>query len=56
MRPGFYFPRPGIAFGVGLGLGFFGGFGLGSLGFDWNNRTLIYNHTTYVSHTRALET
>jgi hypothetical protein len=50
--PGLYLGGPGIAFGVGFGLGFFGGFGWGwgHWGFNWQNRTVIYNHSTYISH------
>jgi uncharacterized membrane protein YgcG len=53
--PGLYVAGAGIAFGVGFGLGFFGGFGWGwgHWGFDWHNRTVIYNHTTYISHSRT---
>ena len=53
--PGLYLAGAGIAFGVGFGLGFFGGFGWGwgHWGFDWHNRTVIYNHTTYISHSRT---
>ena len=53
--PGLYLAGPGIGFGVGFGLGFFGGFGWGwgHWGFDWHNRTVIYNHNTYVSHSRT---
>jgi hypothetical protein len=53
--PGLYLAGAGIAFGVGFGLGFFGGFGWGwgHWGFDWHNRTIIYNHTTYISHSRT---
>jgi hypothetical protein len=50
--PGLYLGGPGIAFGVGFGLGFFGGFGWGwgHWGFNWQNRTVVYNHSTYISH------
>src|ERR1700678_3616280 len=53
--PGLYLGGPGISFGVGFGLGFFGGFGWGwgHWGFDWHNRRVIYNHSTYVSHSRT---
>jgi len=50
--PGLYVPGPGIGFGVGFGLGFVGGFGWGwhHWGFDWGHRNVIYNHSTYISH------
>ena len=53
--PGLYAPGPGIAFGMGFGVGFFGGFGWGwhHWGCDWGHRTVIYNHTTYISHSRT---
>jgi hypothetical protein len=53
--PGLYLAGAGIGFGVGFGLGFFGGFGWGwgHWGFDWHNRTVIYDHTTYISHSRT---
>jgi hypothetical protein len=53
--PGLYVAGPGIAFGVGFGLGLFGGFGWGwhHWGFDWGHRAIIFNHNTYISHSRA---
>jgi hypothetical protein len=50
--PGLYATGPGIFWGVGFGIGFFGGFGWGwhHWGFDWGHRTIIYNHNTYISH------
>ena len=40
---------------LGFGVGFFGGFGWGwhNWGFDWGHRTIIFNHTTYISHSRT---
>jgi len=50
--PGLYLAGPGMAFGVGFGVGFFGGvgWGWGHWGFNWQNRTVIYNHSTYIFH------
>jgi hypothetical protein len=59
--PGWY-PYPGIwyggsypFFGVGFGIGFFGGFGWGwgNWGFDWRNRYPIYNHGRYYSRSNT---
>jgi len=53
--PGLFVPGPGIAFGVGFGIGFFSGFGWGwyDWGPDWHHHRIIYNHTTYISHSRT---
>lgn len=53
--PGLYAPGPGIAFGMGFGVGFFTGFGWGwhHWGCDWGHRAVIYNHSTYISHSRS---
>jgi hypothetical protein len=53
--PGLYLAGAGIAFGVGFGVGFFGGFGWGwgHWGVGWGSRTVIYNHTTYISRSRT---
>jgi hypothetical protein len=50
--PGLYVAGPGISFGFGFNVGFFGGFGWGwhNWGCDWAHRTVIYNHNTYISH------
>ena len=52
--PGLYLGGPGIAFGLGFGIGYFGGFGWGwhHWGSDWHHHDVIYNHNTYVSHSR----
>src|ERR1700737_4377206 len=52
--PGIFFGGPAISFGVGFGIGFFGGFGWGwhHWGCDWHGRRVIFNHNTYVSHSR----
>ena len=53
--PVLYPPGPGISFGLGFAVGFFGGFGWGwhHWGCDWGHRTVIYNHNTYISHSRT---
>jgi hypothetical protein len=53
--PGLYVTGPGIGFGVGFGLGFYGGFGWGwrHWGADWGHRRIVFNHNTYVSHSRT---
>ena len=53
--PGLFIAEPGIVFGVGLGIGFLGGFGWGwgHWGCDWGHRTVVFNHNTFVSHSRT---
>jgi len=52
--PGLFLTGPGIAFGVGFGVGFFGGYGWGwhNWGSDWHHHDIVFNHNTYVSHSR----
>ncbi len=54
--PGLYIGVPGIAFGVGFGIGLFGGFGWGwgHWGFGWQGRGIVYNHNTYISHSTTI--
>ena len=54
--PGIFFGGPSIYFGLGFGVGFFGGFGWGwgHWGYDWHGRSVIYNHDTYISHSRTI--
>ena len=54
--PGIFFAGPTVTFGAGFGVGFFRGFGWGwrHRGADWHGHRLIYNHTTYVSHSRTI--
>lgn len=54
--PGVFFGGPSIYFGAGFGIGFFGGFGWGwdNWGYDWHGRRVIYNHNTYISHSRTI--
>jgi hypothetical protein len=53
--PGLYVGGPGIAFGLGFGVGYFGGFGWGwhNWGFDWHDRRVMFDHNTYISHSRT---
>jgi len=54
--PGLYWTSPGIAFGFGFPIGFFGGYGWGWHHWDpdWHHHTIIYNHNTYISHSRTV--
>src|ERR1700688_3498635 len=54
--PGIFFDGPGLYFGAGFGIGFFGGFGWGwnHWGWDWHGHRMIYNHNTYISHSRTI--
>src|SRR5467141_679460 len=54
--PGIFWGGVGLSFGVGFGIGFFGGFGWGwgHWGYDWHGRSAIYNHNTYISHSRTI--
>ena len=52
---GLYLGGPGIYFGSGFGLGFFGGYGWGwhHWGYDWHDHHIIHDHEVYVSHSRT---
>jgi hypothetical protein len=55
--PGLFLDGPGIAFGLGFGVGLFAGFGWGwhGWGFDWHGGgRVIYNHNTFISHSRSI--
>jgi uncharacterized membrane protein YgcG len=49
--PGIWYEGPFPYYGVGFGIGYFGGYGWGwgRWGFDWQNRYAIYNHNRYYS-------
>ena len=49
--PGIWYGGPYLSFGIGFGIGFYGGYGWGwhHWGSDWHNHTVIYNHNTYYS-------
>jgi uncharacterized membrane protein YgcG len=53
--PGIFFDGPGLFFGAGFGIGFFGGFGWGwnHWGWDWHGHRMLFNHNTYISHSRT---
>jgi hypothetical protein len=53
--PGLFVPGPGIAFGFGFDIGFFSGFGWGChhWGSDWHHRRIVFDHHTFVSHSRT---
>jgi uncharacterized membrane protein YgcG len=53
--PGIWYGGPFLSFGVGFGIGWFGGFGWGwnHWGFDWHNRAVLYNHNRYYSQSRT---
>ena len=54
--PGLYAYGPGIAFGLGIGVGLFAGFGWGwnHWGCDWHGGGALYNHQSFVSHSRTV--
>jgi uncharacterized protein DUF3300 len=53
--PGIWYEGPFLSFGVGFGIGWYGGYGWGwnRWGFDWHNREVVYNHNRYISHSRT---
>ena len=53
--PGIWFGGPYLSFGLGFGIGWFGGFGWGwgHWGFDWHNHYALYNHARYFSGSRT---
>ena len=53
--PGIWFGGPYLSFGVGFGIGWFGGFGWGwgHWGFDWHHHYPMYNHDRYYSRSRT---
>jgi hypothetical protein len=53
--PGLFIGGPGLYFGTGFGIGFFGGYGWGWHNWnpDWRHHTIDYNHNTYISHSRT---
>src|SRR6267143_1298468 len=54
--PEIFYAGPEISFGIGFGIGFFGGYGWGwhHGGCDWHGHRVIYNHNTYISHSRTI--
>ncbi len=53
--PGIWFGGPYLSFGVGFGIGLFGGFGWGwgHWGFDWHGRYATYGHNRYYSRSNT---
>jgi Protein of unknown function (DUF3300) len=53
--PGIWFGGPYLSFGIGFGIGWFGGFGWGwgHWGFDWHNHAVLFNHGRYFSQSRT---
>ncbi|MEI9975791.1 MAG: DUF3300 domain-containing protein [Ignavibacteriota bacterium] len=53
--PGLFIGGPGLAFGVGFGIGLFAGFGWGwhSWGFDWHGGGAIFQRNVYISHSTS---
>jgi len=53
--PGIWFGGPYFSFGLGFGIGWYGGFGWGwgHWGFDWHNHYAVYNHGRYYSQSRT---
>jgi hypothetical protein len=53
--PGIWFGGPYLSFGIGFGIGWWGGFGWGwgHWGFDWHNHYAVYNHGRYYSGSRT---
>jgi uncharacterized membrane protein YgcG len=49
--PGIWFGGPYLSFGVGFGIGWWGGFGWGwgHWGFDWHNHSVLFDHGRYSS-------
>ena len=53
--PGIWYGGPYPSFGVGFGIGFYGGYGWGwhHWGSDWHNRVIIHDHDRYYSRSRT---
>jgi hypothetical protein len=53
--PGIWFGGPYLSFGIGFGIGYFGGFGWGwgNWGFDWHNRYPLYGGGRYYSRSNT---
>jgi uncharacterized membrane protein YgcG len=53
--PGIWYGGPSLFFGVGFGIGFWGGYGWGwgHWGFDWHNHYAVYDHNRYYSRTNT---
>jgi uncharacterized membrane protein YgcG len=53
--PGIWFGGPYLSFGLGFGIGWYGGFGWGwgHWGFDWHNRYPVFDHERFYSRSRT---
>jgi hypothetical protein len=53
--PGVWWGGPSVSFGVGFGVGYWGGFGWGwnHWGYNWSNRTVIYNRNVYINRSNT---
>jgi hypothetical protein len=53
--PGIWFGGPYLSFGLGFGVGYFGGFGWGwnHWGFDWHRHNVMFGGGRYISHSRT---
>jgi uncharacterized membrane protein YgcG len=53
--PGIWYGGPYPSFGVGFGIGYFGGYGWGwhHWDSDWHNHVVIYNHNRYYSRSNT---
>jgi uncharacterized membrane protein YgcG len=53
--PGIWSGGPYLSFGVGFGIGFYGGYGWGwrHWGSDWHHRSITYDHDRYYSRSRT---
>jgi hypothetical protein len=53
--PGIWFGGPYLSFGLGFGVGWWGGYGWGwgHWGFDWHNHYAVFNHGRYYSGSRT---
>jgi uncharacterized membrane protein YgcG len=53
--PGIWYGGPYLSFGVGYGIGYFGGYGWGwhHWGSDWHNRVVIHDHERYYSRSNT---
>jgi hypothetical protein len=53
--PGIWFGGPYLSFGIGFGIGWYGGFGWGwgHWGFNWRGGYAVYNHGRYYSGSRT---
>jgi uncharacterized membrane protein YgcG len=53
--PGIWYGGPSLFWGVGFGIGFYGGYGWGwgHWGVGWSNHYVVYNNSRYYSHTNT---